>query len=157
MTPSHMLRVAALLAPAFAPAASAQTAPAEAPAAEVGADALPKDAAAQVEHHIKRLHDQLGITPAEQPLWDQFAQVMRSNAAQITVVSNDRGSKLAAMDAADSMKSYANLAQVHANNMQKLAGAFQSLYDSFPDAQKKTADAVFRSAAPTGARKRAGG
>jgi phage/plasmid primase-like uncharacterized protein len=42
------------------------------------------------------------------------------------------------------MQSYAQLAQVHATNMQKLASAFQSLYSSFPDQQKLVADAVFR-------------
>ena len=101
-----------------------------------------------MEQHIRKLHDQLAITAAEQPQWEQFAQVMRANAAQMGSASNDRGAKLAAMDAADSMKSYANLAQVHASNMQKLASSFQSLYDTFPDAQKKTADAVFRNAGP---------
>jgi hypothetical protein len=34
----------------------------------------------RVENHIKQLHAQLRITPAEQPQWDQFAQVMRDNA-----------------------------------------------------------------------------
>ena len=34
----------------------------------------------RVENHIKQLHAQLHITPAEQSQWDQFAQVMRDNA-----------------------------------------------------------------------------
>ncbi len=42
------------------------------------------------------------------------------------------------------MQSYAQLAQVHAANTQKLATAFQTLYATFPDAQKQTADAVFQ-------------
>jgi periplasmic protein CpxP/Spy len=49
------------------------------------------------------------------------------------------------MDAPDNMRSYAQLAQTHADNMERLATAFQSLYDAFPDQQKKAADAVFRS------------
>ena len=34
----------------------------------------------RVEEHIKELRAQLQITPAEQPQWEQFANVMRENA-----------------------------------------------------------------------------
>ena len=108
------------------------------------APALPKEVSAKVEQHIQQLHGQLGITPAQQPQWDQFAQVMRDNAAQISQASADRIARVQALDAADNMQSYAQLAQVHATNMQKLASAFQSLYASFPEPQKQVADSVFR-------------
>jgi hypothetical protein len=48
------------------------------------------------------------------------------------------------MSAPANMQSYAALAQVHADGMQKLSAAFQTLYDTFPDAQKKVADDVFQ-------------
>ena len=69
---------------------------------------------------------------------------MRDNAAEINHSFTDRGAKVGAMNASDNMQSYAQLAQVHATNMQKLASAFQSLYGSFPDQQKLVADGVFR-------------
>ena len=105
---------------------------------------LSTDIAAKVEAHIKKLHDQLKITVAEQAQWDQFAQVMRDNAAAMHQALDERGDKVATMDASDNMQSYAQLAQVHATNMQKLASAFQTLYSSLPDSQKQVADTVFR-------------
>ena len=108
---------------------------------------MPKEASTKVEQHIRQLHSQLGITPAQQPQWDQFAQVMRDNAAQISQASADRVARVNALDAAANMQSYAQLAQVHATNMQKLASAFQSLYASFPEPQKQVADSVFRKSA----------
>ena len=130
---------------AFAQTAAAPTpAPTPASTSTAVSASMPKAMAARVEQHIKQLHDQLGITAAEQSQWDQFAQVMRDNAAQISQAFADRGAKLDTMTAADNMQSYAQLSQVHATNMQKLASSFQSLYNSFPDQQKQTADAVFR-------------
>ena len=106
--------------------------------------ALPKTISEKVEQHIKQLHDQLGITVEEKPQWNQFAQVMRDNAARMHQAFAARASNVATMTAAENMVSYSQLAQVHAANMQNLASAFQVLYNTFPDAQKKVADTVFR-------------
>lgn len=133
-------------APMPPPATSSSAAPATAATATAttAIAPLPKDIEARVEQHIKALHDELGITAAEQPQWDQFAQVMRDNAAQMSQQFGIRASKLESMDAAENMQSYAQVAQVHATNMQKLASAFQALYTTFPDQQRQTADSVFR-------------
>jgi protein CpxP len=138
-----VLVAATLSLPAAAFAQSTSTAAPPAAAAATGSPALPADVAAKVEPHIKELHDQLGITPAEQPQWEQFADVMRTNAAQMNEAFTNRAAKVASMNAADTMQSYAQIAQVHAGNMEKLASAFQSLYNSFPDPQKQVADTVF--------------
>ena len=137
---------------ATASGASAQTAPSAAPMAAEhspmsssgSGPAHARSAPPDVEKHITQLHAQLGITPAEQAQWEQCAQVMRDNAAQMNQAFMDRSGKLDGMNAVDNMQSYAQLAQVHATNMQKLASAFQALYSSFPDQQKQVADAVFR-------------
>jgi periplasmic protein CpxP/Spy len=99
----------------------------------------------RVEQHIARLHAQLHITPAQQQQWDQFAQVMRDNAKSMDQAFEQRASNFGSMNAVDNMQSYAQIAQQHAEDTQKLATAFQSLYGSLSDAQKKNADAVFRS------------
>ena len=155
MSSNSLSRVAAIVSavaiPAFAlstPVRAQSTPATAAPPAETqsaaAAPALPKDIAAKVEQHIKSLHDQLKITAAEQPQWDSYAQVMRAGAARMNDAFQDRGEKLATMNAADNMDSYAKIAQTHASNMTQLAGAFQALYNSFPAQQKQLADNVFR-------------
>jgi protein CpxP len=120
-----------------------------------GASAAPKAKAAvkpesradRVEQHITQLHTQLHITPAQQGVWDQFAQVMRENAKNMGETLGHRGTTYASMNAAENMQSYAQVAEVHAQDTQKLAAAFQTLYGSMSDEQKKNADAVFRARA----------
>ena len=87
-----------------------------------------------------------GDIAAEEQQWAQYAQVVRDNAARMEPLFAARRKDVANMTAVDNMRSYADLAQAHADNMAKLATAFQSLYDSFPDQQKKLADSVFRQA-----------
>ncbi len=154
MSPSSMPRIITILAALALPgAAFAQTssptatppmAPIPAAPPTSGTPALSASKSAEVEQHIQQLHDQLGITPAEEPQWKQYAQVMLANAGSMEQAMMTRGSKVATMNAADNMASYAQLAQVHAANMQKLASSFQTLYNTFPDPQKKIADDVFR-------------
>jgi periplasmic protein CpxP/Spy len=48
------------------------------------------------------------------------------------------------MNALQNMKSYEQLAEAHAQHLQKLVPAFQNLYDAMPDQQKRLADQVFR-------------
>jgi len=72
------LPAAALAQPAQSPAPTLPPAAASPP---MPSQPVPgKSMEERVENHIKRLHAQLRITPAEQPQWDQFAQVMRDNA-----------------------------------------------------------------------------
>jgi Spy/CpxP family protein refolding chaperone len=145
-TAKHRLATALSLALAagLPAAALAQTAAPSMAAPAATAPAMPAAMSAKVEQHIKGLHDQLKITPAEQPQWDQFASVMRDNAAQMEQALDERGTAAPTMNAMDNMQSYAKLAQVHATNMQKLASSFQALYAVFPDSQKQLADKVFQ-------------
>ena len=72
------LPAAALAQPAQSPAPAAPPAAASSP---ITSQPVPgNNMEERVENHIKQLHAQLHITPAEQTQWDQFAQVMRENA-----------------------------------------------------------------------------
>jgi len=124
------------LATAFGVPAAAATPPAARPA---------PSSAAQVEQHISRLHRDLKITPAQAATWDAFTQVMRDNAQHMDGLYQKRNDSLGTMNAMDSMKSYADIAQAHVEDLQKLQPAFVKLYESMSDAQKKTADRLFRS------------
>jgi hypothetical protein len=75
---------------------------------------------------------------------------MRDNAKAADQAFHDRAQKLSSMSADDSMKSYAALTQLHADNMQKLSTAFSALYAALSDDQKQTADVLYRNEHPHG-------
>ncbi len=99
---------------------------------------------AKVEQRINDLHTKLQISPAQQSQWDNFTRVMRDNAREMDATFQQRLQALPNMTAAENMQSYAKVAAEHSQDMQKLAPAFQSLYDTMSDNQKRTADRVFR-------------
>jgi periplasmic protein CpxP/Spy len=102
-----------------------------------------KNAEERVERRINELRAQLRITPAEQQQWDQFANVMRENARDIDQLFIQRAEQLPSMTALQNMQSYEQLAEAHAQHLQKLVAAFQNLYDAMPDQQKQLADQAF--------------
>ncbi len=159
--------IAALLAlPAAAMAQSTQApatqapAPAAPPAAAAAASPMsshpvPGNSAAQrVEEHIKELHSQLRITPAENPQWDQFAAVMRENARDMDQVFDQRMQQYPTMKALQNMPSYEQISDAHAHHLQKLVPAFAALYNAMPDQQKQLTDRGLRTNADANGQKR---
>jgi hypothetical protein len=124
--------------PPAATAPSTSSAPATAPT-------MGKDIQAKVEAHIKQLHTQLKITQAEDKDWQSFADVMRSNARDMQAATQEREQQYPSMNALQNMESYQKLAETHADHLEKLVSAFQTLYNALPDEQKKVADQVFKS------------
>lgn len=122
--------------PTPAPPAAAPPAPAANPAAT---DAVNK--------RITQLHAALQITADEEPQWQHFADTMRDNAKKMDQDYKDRAAKFANLSALENMQSYAQIAQEHAEDVQRLVTAFEPLYTAMPDAQKKIADQVFRNTA----------
>jgi protein CpxP len=96
-----------------------------------------------VEQHITELRAQLKITAAEESEWNLVAETMRDNARDLDRAIDKRDATIASATALDNLNSYSEIAQVHANGVKKLAGAFSGLYGVMPDAQKKEADLVF--------------
>ncbi|MFZ1121388.1 MAG: Spy/CpxP family protein refolding chaperone, partial [Candidatus Binataceae bacterium] len=105
------------------------------------------------EARIKEFHKRLHITAAHQTQWDNLVQVMRDNAKAMTDLQQQRKQDAKAMTAVDAVKSYQAVIQAHEAGMAKFVPAFQALYDSMSDAQKKTADAMFRTKVRTAAAK----
>ena len=133
----------------------AQTTPPPPPTAQPPAPATPAPAAAtaapgragpmaQVETRIKDLHRRLHITPAQEAAWSSVAEVMRDNAKTMESLAHERYENAAKMTAVDDLRSYSALADAHADGLKKFIPAFQQLYDSMSDKQKKNADALFR-------------
>jgi len=100
----------------------------------------------RVEARIKQLHAQLHITPAQESQWNQVAQVMRDNAASIGGLIRQRQQNAKQFTAVDDLKNYEAIADAHDKGLEKLVPAFETLYASLSDAQKKSADRLFRGA-----------
>ncbi|TBW64180.1 hypothetical protein EZV77_11115, partial [Burkholderia thailandensis] len=135
------LTVAAALTLA-ATLAHAQTS-ASAPAAAASAPAAAARHEARVEERIRYLHNQLKITPEQEPQWKTFADTMRENGATMARLYRERMENKTA-SALDDMKQYAALTQANADGAKKLADTFAPLYASFPAEQKTLADSTFR-------------
>jgi periplasmic protein CpxP/Spy len=117
----------------------AQAQQSQPPAAPMTAAAI-KDP--RVEARIKSLHDRLKITSAEEPQWSGVAQAMRDNAQQMQAAVEQRR-QARSMTAVDDLKAHQTITNAHAQGLAKLIPAFQTLYDSLSDDQKKLADAIF--------------
>ena len=136
---------AAPLPQTASPAAASPSGPA-APSAETQA---------AVDQRIKMLQTQLGITEAQMPLWSAFAQAMRENAAATDALFTQRAGAVTTMNATENMHSYAQIARAYADNTERLATAFDSLYASLSDTQKQAADTLFRQQASASPQPRA--
>ena len=124
-----------------APAASAPAASSHATAATTAADKAAKHSS-RVEAQIADLKKRLMITDAQSAQWDSFAQVMRDNGEAMEQALQERDASKG-ISAVQDLQSYAKITQTHADGVQKLAAAFQPLYDSLTPAQKKNADKIF--------------
>ena len=158
LVPSICLAQPAPSAAAIPPAPTAapstpSTAPAAAPAAPPEMSAATR---AAIDQRIHALQAQLGITDAEMPLWLAFAQAMRDNAASTDALFARRAGAVSEMSAVDNMHSYAQIARAYADNTERLATAFDSLYASLSDVQKHAADVLFRQQAVASTRSRTG-
>jgi LTXXQ motif family protein len=154
--------LAVLLAPSIGLAQSAAPLPptaaatSPAPAAAPPAGSAPSAATqAAVDQRIRALQSQLGITDAQMPLWSAFTQAMRDNAAATDALFTQRAGAVATMNAPDNMHSYAQIARAYADNTERLATAFDSLYASLSDTQKQAADTLFRQQPTAAAQPRA--
>ena len=112
------------------------------PALAESASPAPVDA--RVDKRITQMHQQLEITPAQQPAWDAFTQTMRENMTTIETANKERKAAVPTMSAPDNMRNFAQIERDRADGVQKLAASFQVLYDTMSDDQKKTADVMFR-------------
>lgn len=126
----------------------AQAAPAPAapggPAPETrGEPTQPDGPVARVEARISELHEQLHITPAQEPQFKAYADVMRSNAQAMQALFQQRAQSTDNMTAVTTLRWYAQLTAAHADALSKLIPVFETLYQRMSDGQKKAADAVF--------------
>ena len=146
-------------AAAKSPAAREVMAQAAPPEAMTAPPATSGEAAAassgRIEARIKELHKKLHITAAQDTQWNDLAQVMRDNAQAMVDLQKQRAAaaRTQSMSAVNVVKSYASVIEAHEAGMKKFIPAFETLYNSMSDAQKKTTDSLFRSRARAAAKK----
>jgi len=130
----------AWLLPSDAPSLAAMTASGPAPGPRA-LTVLPAQAAApapNVETNLAQLHQRLQITPAQEPRFAAFANVMRAN-ARITPSAPP-----ANPSAVDDLRVAIQVSGQELDALKRLLPPLEALYASLSPAQQKTADEVFR-------------
>ena len=134
-----LLGAIVLASPVFA-ASNAQS-PAQQAMAAPASDST---GATPVEARIRDLHKKLHITEAQKPQWDALAMVMRDNAQAMVDLQKQRATDSQSMNAVEVIKSYESVIEAHESGMKKFVPPFEALYNTMSDAQKKSADSLFR-------------
>ena len=147
---TRMTVAAAVLIAGFALAAPAFAADGAPPTAKKHHAGLEARSMAGVEGRIAELHTRFGITPAQEPQWVPFAQVMRDNTKTYDELAKNRAEKMQAMNAVEDLRSFGEIAQTHADGLKKLTASFQAVYDGMSPEQRKNADSVFHAYAQGG-------
>jgi len=98
----------------------------------------------QVNTRIDNLHTRLQITAAQESLWQPVAQVMRDNASSMDALRQSRAANANGMSAVEDLRAYGQVVDAHADGVRKLTSAFEPLYNSMSDPQKRNADLIFR-------------
>ncbi|HXZ44837.1 MAG TPA: hypothetical protein VEH53_08390, partial [archaeon] len=71
-------------------------------------------------------------------------QMMRDDARRMEALIKARSENARTMTAVDDLKSYSEIVAAHEEGLKKFIPAFEFLYASMSDAQKKAADDIFR-------------
>jgi hypothetical protein len=140
-----LLGAIALASPAFAASQEVTIPPASHQTIAMSSTAAEPAGMMSVETRIKDLHRKLHITAAQKPQWDDLTMVMRTNAQAMVDLEKQRTVDAQSMNAVDVVKSYESVIEAHEDGMKKFVPSFEALYDTMSDAQKKTADSLFRS------------
>jgi periplasmic protein CpxP/Spy len=144
--------VSPLIAARAGTATNAAVQPAPTAVSQAGAGAT-QTKGETVEQRITDLHAALQITPVQEPMWNNVAQAMRENAANMEkLVASDRTTPPQNMTAVEDLKSYQKFAQAHVDGLKNLIDSFSTLYDAMPGPQQKIADQVFNTAGHQSAR-----
>jgi protein CpxP len=98
-----------------------------------------------VEQRITTLHTALNITPDQDAKWNDVAQAMRENAtAMDKLIADSKATPQQNMTAVEDLRMYQKFSEAHVAGLKNLIVAFDALYTTMPDVQRKNADVVFQ-------------
>ncbi len=99
--------------------------------------------AERLDAHFSILHEKLKITPAQEKQWNIFTEVMLENTKRMQELNDKRLKNAQTMNALEDLKSYSEIADAHATGLKKFIPAFEALYSSMSQEQRKNADSLF--------------
>jgi periplasmic protein CpxP/Spy len=126
---------------------------AAAPAEDTNSSAAPNGQTAQspaadpTAARIKYLHDRLRITAEQEELWDRVSQAIRDNAQNLAPLLKERRRATTSGSAPEVLHVYEALGEAQLDSQRKIVAAFEPLYASLSESQKKIADAIIREGA----------
>jgi protein CpxP len=97
----------------------------------------------RADDRIKSIHEKLHITADQEAKFGKLADVMRANAKDMSEAVEKRQEAEKTTTAIDDLKAYQKIAQTHADGLKDLVPAFEGLYGSLSESQKKEADELF--------------
>jgi primosomal protein N' len=106
-----------------------------------GAPAAPQAGGSDTDRQVADLKKQLKITPQQEPQFNAFAEVMRSNEQDLDKLMQ-QGSANQQPNAVEELKQAQQMTETQAAGLKRLVPALQALYDTLSEQQKKTADMV---------------
>jgi periplasmic protein CpxP/Spy len=141
---SMLFAACIVLAPAVVTPVPAQDAPAgSAPDGKIAPAAEGDPAAAR----IKYLHDRLRITAEQEELWEDVGRAIRDSARDLAPLLKERFQLTTNGHAVDLLHAYEALGEAQLDSLKKIITAFDPLYASMSESQKKIADAILREGA----------
>ncbi|APH59686.1 putative secreted protein [Granulibacter bethesdensis] len=100
-------------------------------------------ASTRAERQLQSLYKSLAITPAQQQPWDNFARVLKDNAAAIDQAYAAAAKPEAGTNALSRFQTYRQVQTMQTDNLRRLEPVFTALYQALSPAQQKTADRLF--------------
>jgi hypothetical protein len=122
-----------------APAEDANTGPA--PNAQTATTSDPTAA------RVKYLHDRLRITAEQEGLWDKVGHAIHDNALTLAPLLRRRLRATTSGSAPELLHTYEVLGEAQLDSQRKVITAFEPLYASLSEGQRKIADAIIREGA----------
>jgi periplasmic protein CpxP/Spy len=127
------------------PMPNVSTPSAPAPATPKPGDGAQQPAGDPFAERVAYLHGRLRITSAQEPLWGALVQVMRENDTAVAPLFKALFQATQRGNASDILNADEKLDEAQLAALKTFTAAFQALYASLSDQQKKIADYLFRS------------
>jgi hypothetical protein len=97
------------------------------------------DPGARAEQHLARLHADLKLTAAQEPLWQAFAEKAKAEAGKGMQAMRDNAQNLS-LSAPDRMARMTEIMKQRVAAMESIHDSFKQLYDGLTPEQRRVAD-----------------